>query len=100
VVAGRPELAPIQLLCISSEVGWRKPSSEFFSALCQSVGLPANQILFVGDDPINDVEGAVKAGLRAVLFDPDGSSEVPKLRLRQQAERILRIADLATLLHL
>lgn len=97
VVAGKPELAQIQHLWISSEVGWRKPSHEFFSALCQSVGLLADQILFVGDDPSNDIEGAVEAGIRAVLFDPDGHRVLPGTMPDCQLERIPRLADLMAL---
>lgn len=88
VVAGKPGLTAIQNLCISSEIGWRKPAPEFFAGVCQSVGIPAEQILFVGDDPINDFEGAVNAGLRAVLFEPDGRDETGKIR---------RLSELLTL---
>jgi putative hydrolase of the HAD superfamily len=70
VVADLPDLEPLQRLIISSEVGWRKPAAQFFSALCQTIGLPAETILYVGDDPFNDYEGARAVGLRAVLFDP------------------------------
>jgi putative hydrolase of the HAD superfamily len=70
VVAGLTELRSISHLVISSEVGWRKPAPEFFAALGRATGLPAPRILHVGDDPDNDYEGARRAGLRAVLFDP------------------------------
>ncbi len=70
VIAGKSELSPIQHVIISSEVGWRKPAAEFFGAVCRTVGLPADQILFVGDALINDVQGAQSAGLKAVWFNP------------------------------
>ena len=70
VIAGKPELSPIQHVIISSEVGWRKPAPEFFDAVCGTVGLPADQIVFVGDALINDVQGAQAAGLKAVWFSP------------------------------
>jgi putative hydrolase of the HAD superfamily len=72
VVAGLPALCPLQHLLISSEIGWRKPAAPFFSALCRAFDLPAADILYVGDDPANDYEGARAAGLRPVLFDPQG----------------------------
>src|SRR5260370_28966159 len=74
VMAGKPELRPIEHVIISSEVGWRKPAPEFFSAVCRIVGLPADQILYVGDDLVNDVQGAQSAGLHAVWFDPNGTN--------------------------
>jgi putative hydrolase of the HAD superfamily len=75
VVAGLDALRPLQHLIISSEVGWRKPAPQFFLALCQAFNLPAQTILYVGDDPTNDYEGARAAGLRMVLFDPQGKHQ-------------------------
>jgi putative hydrolase of the HAD superfamily len=65
-------LSTIRHIVVSSEVGWRKPARQFFDAVCQSVGEPAEKILFLGDDLVNDYEGARAAGIRAVLFDPRG----------------------------
>jgi putative hydrolase of the HAD superfamily len=70
VVAGFAELRPVQHLVISSEVGWRKPAGEFFTALVRAVGLPAGRVVLVGDDRGNDYEGARAAGLVAILYDP------------------------------
>ncbi len=67
VLAGLPELRSLGHVVISSEVGWRKPAPEFFATLCQDVGLPPAQVLFVGDDRVNDYEGARAAGLEALL---------------------------------
>jgi putative hydrolase of the HAD superfamily len=69
VAAGLEELASLDALVISSEVGWRKPAQGFFAALCRSVDLPASQILFVGDDWDNDYLGGSAAGLETLLFD-------------------------------
>ncbi len=72
VVKDLQALMPIRHLIISSEVGWRKPSAKFYDALCRIMNLPAQNILYVGDDPVNDYEGSRTAGLRALLFDPRG----------------------------
>lgn len=73
VVKGFPELRPIEeQIVISSEVGWRKPAPEFFAALCERLSLPPDRVLLVGDDWQNDYEGARRAGLQSVLFDPAG----------------------------
>ena len=42
-------------LVISSEVGYRKPHPHFFHAVCERLGLPAHQVLCVGDDIENGV---------------------------------------------
>jgi putative hydrolase of the HAD superfamily len=76
VLAGMPEVAGMRHIIISSEVGWRKPAAEFFQAMCRTVDLPAREVLYIGDDPANDYDGARAAGLRAVLFDPRGRHRV------------------------
>lgn len=87
LVDALPALAPLRGRCVvSSLVGWRKPAGEFFQAVRQAAGCPADQILYVGDDLRNDVHGATAAGLRAVLFDPEGKAE--------DGPRIRRLRDL------
>ena len=54
---------------ISSEVGFRKPHPSFYEAACASLGLDAARVLFIGDDPENDVAGAVRAGINALRID-------------------------------
>ncbi|HEV3142811.1 MAG TPA: HAD-IA family hydrolase [Gemmataceae bacterium] len=71
VAAGFPELEPLGIRLISSEIGCRKPSPKFFEALVKAAGCTPQQILYVGDNPANDYEGATAAGLRAVLVDED-----------------------------
>jgi putative hydrolase of the HAD superfamily len=77
VVAGLPELAPLRHLAISSEIGWRKPAREFFAAVCRMANLPPEQVFHVGDDPVNDYDGARAAGLPAALIDPRGRCDRP-----------------------
>jgi putative hydrolase of the HAD superfamily len=70
VVNGLPELKDrAESLVISSEVGFRKPHPSFFRAACAQLGLPPAKVLCVGDDPENDVRGAIRAGLSALLLD-------------------------------
>ncbi len=88
VVAGLPALRPVQHLVISAEAGWRKPAGAFFDAMCRSAGLPGERILHVGNDRANDYEGALGAGLQAVLFDPEGRDQAPAVT------RVTRLHDL------
>jgi putative hydrolase of the HAD superfamily len=86
VMAGLKPLQLIQHVVISSEVGWRKPAKEFFSALGSVVKLPAEEILLVGDDLINDYEGAKKAGLKAVLLDNSDTNPLTRDRISRLNE--------------
>jgi putative hydrolase of the HAD superfamily len=49
----------------SEEAGYLKPNPEPFRLLCRRLQLEARQILYVGDNYANDIQGAVGAGLMA-----------------------------------
>jgi putative hydrolase of the HAD superfamily len=72
VVRGLPELHCIDHIIVSAAVGWRKPAPDFFAAVCEVVAQPPERIVFVGDDVVNDYEGARAAGLRAFLLENAG----------------------------
>jgi putative hydrolase of the HAD superfamily len=76
VVAGIPELARLkERLVISAEVGYRKPSAVFFAAIAAQAGCPPSEVLYVGDDPILDYQGALAAGLQALWYQPQKKTE-------------------------
>jgi putative hydrolase of the HAD superfamily len=72
VVAGLNDLKRVQQLFVSSEIGWRKPSTRFFEAVVAQTRLRPDQILHIGDHGAHDVAGANSAGSRAWLLAPDG----------------------------
>lgn len=74
VAAGLPELTAIESLVISAEIGWRKPAPEFFAAVGAALDEPPSSLLYVGDDRVNDYDGACAAGLHALLLDPHGAA--------------------------
>ncbi|RME22738.1 MAG: hypothetical protein D6806_12495, partial [Deltaproteobacteria bacterium] len=53
---------------LSFRTGWLKPQPEAYIAACRNVDLPPERCLFIDDKPEN-VEGAMKAGLDAMLFE-------------------------------
>lgn len=69
IVAGLPALAPIRELFISSEMGWKKPAAEFYQSVLERIGQPAEEVLMVGDHPVNDAEPAGKLGMRTAIVD-------------------------------
>jgi putative hydrolase of the HAD superfamily len=52
----------------SSEHGFLKPHASIFAAALQLVNVPANDAMMVGDNVRQDVDGALRAGMRAVLL--------------------------------
>jgi putative hydrolase of the HAD superfamily len=59
----------IEFVLASSMIGWRKPHAGFFDAIVSRAQADRKSILYVGDDPVNDVAAAVGAGLNARLID-------------------------------
>ena len=56
------------VLVDSSELGARKPDPEPYRVAIDQMGLPAEEIVFIDDNPTY-VRGGEKAGLRSVLLD-------------------------------
>jgi putative hydrolase of the HAD superfamily len=90
VMTRMPELKPVELCVVSSEVKARKPSARFFEALVAAAGCAASEILFVGDDPVNDVAAAKAAGLWALQIDRSHAS-VQNRALRSLDELVTRL---------
>ncbi|KIZ16818.1 HAD family hydrolase [Streptomyces natalensis] len=55
---------PVDAVAVSGEWGVAKPSHEFFARTVELAGVPAHEVLYVGDHPQNDVTPARAAGLR------------------------------------
>lgn len=53
-------------IVISEEVGFRKPRAEIFEAVVDSLGVPAREILHVGDSLTADVAGASAMGMHTL----------------------------------
>jgi len=58
---------------ISSLAGAAKPATKIFSYALEQHMMNPDEVLHVGDHPIEDFEGAKQAGLHAVLIDRSGS---------------------------
>lgn len=74
----------------SREVGHRKPSPEFFAFIENDLGLPAHDLVMVGDDYTKDVEGASRCGIRAVWYRPGRKSNAATARRSKAAWRTIR----------
>lgn len=70
-------IAPEQFDCrlSAADAGYIKPHPEIFVKALACLGLPASAAIFVGDSPKDDIEGAQRAGMRAVLRQTE--REVP-----------------------
>ncbi|KEO81169.1 HAD family hydrolase [Tumebacillus flagellatus] len=55
-----------EVVLISEEVGYEKPDPLIFLLALESLGLQAEEVIYVGDHPRNDVGGAEFAGITPV----------------------------------
>lgn len=86
VCAGLPPLDECNLIFVSSELGVRKPSSDFFRRIENVLRLSAGQIMLIGDDWENDYLAARSAGWQAVFVDRKGLQPAAPDRVRSLAE--------------
>ncbi|MBQ6381791.1 MAG: HAD family hydrolase [Clostridia bacterium] len=54
---------------VSDDIGIWKPDKGIFEYAMKQLGVTAEQSLFVGDHPLNDIQGALGAGMHAVWVD-------------------------------
>jgi putative hydrolase of the HAD superfamily len=52
---------------VSEENGWRKPSPHIFKDVLERLQAKADETLFIGDSPIEDIKGAKETGLKTVF---------------------------------
>ena len=60
-------------IVISGDVGVQKPDTKPFEVMSEKLGLPPSELLYVGDNPLNDVEGSRNAGYTPVWVKTIGN---------------------------
>ena len=68
-----------EVVIVSCEVGFAKPSPVIFQMALRRLGLPTGAVLHVGDSRREDTEGARAAGLRAWHLDRGGAGDIASL---------------------
>jgi putative hydrolase of the HAD superfamily len=61
-----------ELIVTARAVGHAKPDARIFSALLAGAGIEPHELLYVGDEPVSDVEGPRRAGIAAVWINRGG----------------------------
>jgi len=52
---------------VSEDVGWRKPCPKIFQDILSRLQVKAEEAVYVGDSPIEDIQGANDAGLKTIF---------------------------------
>ena len=56
------------VIVVSADDGWRKPSPKIFRKALQLMQISASETVYVGDELDHDVEGAKKVGMHTILL--------------------------------
>jgi len=75
----------------SGEVGVEKPDPSIFGIALKSIGVSAQEAIYVGDYYSVDVKGARAAGLIPVLYDPNGVYQEVDCMKIESLETLLRL---------
>ncbi len=74
-----------ELVIASLEEGVEKPDPRLFEITFERLGVEAGQVLHVGDNPIDDWQGAKNAGCQALVIDRE-NPQPSDFRLRSLSE--------------
>ena len=57
------------VVVVSGDIGIYKPDRRIFDEAARRAGVENERVLFVGDHPINDIKGALGAGMKAIRMN-------------------------------
>lgn len=80
---------------ISEQVGFEKPSKEFFDGCFKEIPFSVDEVVLIGDSPTADIRGGAKYGLDTIWFDhrgetlPEGVNPTYTIKHLEEIENIL-----------
>lgn len=109
-IINRAGLTPFfDAILISGQIGYRKPHPIVFRSLLDTLGVGREEIIYIGDDPEPDINGAFRAGIMPVwstcvrdsnMSYASGVIFSPSRRPERQVPRISTWNDLLALLEI
>jgi putative hydrolase of the HAD superfamily len=57
----------LSAVLVSADVGWRKPSKRIFKEALKRLGVKPEETVYVGDSPLEDIQGAKVLGMKTVF---------------------------------
>jgi len=78
-------------ITVSGDIGVEKPDPRIFAPALKATGLEGSEVIYLGDSR-EDIEGASKAGMKPVLIDREGVSDLDAVKIAR-LEEILDLLD-------
>lgn len=76
------------VVLVSEAVGWRKPHVKIFEEALKKLGVTAEETVYVGDSPLEDIKGANTAGIKTIFVPSQFYSIKDLWESRQKPEAI------------
>jgi len=76
----------------AEDVGGAKPSHHLFTAALAKTSLQAQEMIYIGDDPLLDVDAAMDLGIHTIWMDR-GKKEVGRHQADQVITKIFQLED-------
>jgi FMN phosphatase YigB (HAD superfamily) len=73
----------LNAVLVSEDVGWRKPNRKIFEEALRRLQVAAEETVYVGDSPLEDIKGASATGMRTA-FVPSQFYSLENLRESEQ----------------
>jgi putative hydrolase of the HAD superfamily len=87
------------IVVVSDEAGWRKPSPKIFRKALRRMHVKADEVLYVGDTPLEDIEGAKRVGMRTVFIPSQFNSRADMQKAPLQPDHVIeKLGDLFKIL--
>lgn len=80
---------------VSGETPYEKPDIRIFQLMAENLGIKTNEMLYIGDHPLNDIDGSRKAGCIPVWVKTTGTWVFPEIEKPElQVETVEEIPHL------
>lgn len=91
----------LDILAIGGDEGIGKPHATIFHRVAARLGVACEDCVYVGDNPVNDMQGAHDAGMRIVWMDNCQAPDHPRYSMPMPPNPpvIHALSELPTLLH-
>ena len=80
-------------ITLSYEHGLAKPHPSIFNTTLDKLGVDADRCLHVGDQPIDDIQGAREAGLKTAFIKRDESDSDSDIQIKEINELLLYLSS-------
>ncbi|MGQ2964825.1 HAD family hydrolase [Methylophilus sp.] len=81
----------VYAIVISEQLGFRKPQREIFDSALTQLGVTAAETIFIGDDPVADIQGACNAGLYPLAFNCEAAEGITRLTALKDVLAVIEI---------